>query len=49
LLHAPELDDATLDALAGHIIIDERPNTLFESVITALAEKWLRRHLWMGD
>jgi hypothetical protein len=49
LLHAPERDDATLDALAGHIILDERPKTLLGLVITALAEKWLRRRLWMVD
>lgn len=47
LLHAPEHDDATLDALAGHIILDERPKTLLGLIITALAEKWLRRRLWM--
>ena len=47
LLHTPERDDATLDALAAHIILDERPKTLLGLVITALAEKWLRRHLWM--
>jgi hypothetical protein len=46
LLHAPERDDATLDALAAHIILDERPKTLLGLVITALAEKWLRRRLW---
>jgi len=46
LLHAPERHQATLDALAGHIILDERPRTLLGLVITALAEKWLRRHLW---
>ena len=49
LLHAPERDDATLDALAAHIILDERPKTLLGLVITALAEKWLRRRLWMVD
>ena len=49
LLHAPERDDATLDAMAGHIILDERPKTLLGLVITALAEKWLRRRLWMVD
>ena len=47
LLHAPERDDATLDALAAHIILDERPKTLLGLIITALAEKWLRRRLWM--
>ena len=41
LLHAPEGHQATLDALAGHIILDERPKTLLGLVITALAEKWL--------
>ena len=49
LLHAPERHEATLDALAGHIILDERPKTLLGLVITALAEKWLRRQLWMVD
>jgi hypothetical protein len=49
LLHAPERDDATLDAVAGHIILDERPKTLLGLVIRALAEKWLRRRLWMVD
>jgi hypothetical protein len=49
LLHAPERDDATLDAVAAHIILDERPKTLLGLVVTALAEKWLRRHLWMVD
>ncbi len=49
LLHAPERHQATLDALAGHIILDERPKTLLGLVITALAEKWLRRQLWMVD
>ena len=47
LLHAPERHQATLDALAGHIILDERPKTLLGLVITALAEKWLRRQLWI--
>ena len=46
LCHAAERDDATLDALAGHIILDERPKTLLGLAITALAEKWLRRRLW---
>jgi hypothetical protein len=49
LLDAPERDDATLDAVAAHIILDERPKTLLGLVITALAEKWLRRRLWMLD
>ena len=49
LLRAPERHQATLDALAGHIILDERPKTLLGLVITALAEKWLRRQLWMVD
>jgi hypothetical protein len=49
LLHAPERHQATLDALAGHIILDERPRTLLGLVITALAEKWVRRQLWMVD
>src|SRR4029077_3480386 len=44
-----ERDDATLDAVAAHIILDERPKTLLGLVITALAEKWLRRRLWMVD
>jgi hypothetical protein len=49
LLDAPERDDATLDAVAAHIILDKRPKTLLGLVITALAEKWLRRRLWMVD
>lgn len=49
LLHAPERHQATLDALAGHIILDERPKTLLGLVITALAEKRLRRQLWVVD
>ena len=49
LLHAPERHQATLDALAGHIILGERPKTLLGLVITAVAEKWLRRQLWMVD
>ena len=49
LLDAPERDDATLDAVAAHIILDERPKTLLGLVITVLAEKWLRRRLWMVD
>jgi hypothetical protein len=39
LRHAPERNDTTLDAVAGHIILDERPKTLLGLVITALAEK----------
>ena len=49
LLHAPERDAVTLDAVAAHIILDERPKTLLGLAITALAEKWLRRRLWMVD
>jgi hypothetical protein len=45
LLDAPE----RLDAVAAHIILDERPKTLLGLVITALAERWLRRRLWMLD
>ena len=45
---APKRDEAMLDALAGHIL-GERPKTLLGLAITACAEKWLRRHLWMAD
>ena len=48
LHHAPVRDDAKLDALAMQIL-DEAPKTLLGLVITALAEKWLRRRLWMVD
>jgi hypothetical protein len=44
---APHRNDAMLDALAGHIILDEHPKTLLGLAITARAEKWLRRRLWM--
>jgi hypothetical protein len=37
-----------LDALAWHIL-GERPKTLLGLAITAYAEKWLRRRLWMVD
>jgi hypothetical protein len=43
-----ERDDAALDAVAAHIILVERPKTLL-GAITALAERWLRRRLWMVD
>ena len=46
LHHARVRDDAKLDALAMQIL-DEGPKTLPGLVITARAEKWLRRHLWM--
>jgi hypothetical protein len=45
---APQRDDAQLDALAWHIL-GERPKTLLGLAITACAEKWLRRCLWMVD
>jgi hypothetical protein len=40
-------DDAMLDGLARHIILDEHPKTLLGLAIAARAEKWLRRRLWM--
>jgi hypothetical protein len=49
LHHAPERDDAMLDALATQITLDERPKTLLGLAIRACAEKWLRRRLWMVD
>jgi hypothetical protein len=49
LHHAPERDDATLYALAGQIILDERPKTLLGLAIMARAEKWLRQYLWTVD
>jgi hypothetical protein len=49
LHHAPERDDAMLDALATQIALDQRPKTLFGLAIKACAEKWLRRRLWMVD
>ena len=49
LHHAPERDDAKLDALAAHIVLDERPKTLLGLAITARAEKWIRQRLWMVD
>ena len=45
-LHALERKDATLDALAEHIL-EERPKTLLGLALASCAEKWLRRHLWM--
>ena len=49
LCHAPERDDAMLDALATQIALDQRPKTLPGLAIRACAEKWLRRRLWMVD
>jgi hypothetical protein len=46
LHNAPKRDQPMLDALARHIL-GERPKTLLGLAITAYAEKWLRRHLWM--
>jgi hypothetical protein len=45
---APERNQAKLDALARYIL-SERPKTLLGLAITACAEKWLRRLLWMVD
>jgi hypothetical protein len=45
---APHRDNAMLDALAGHIILDEHLKTLLGLAITARAEKWLRRSTGMG-
>ena len=45
---AADPDMALLDALAGHIILDEHPKTLLGLAITARAEKWLRRSTGMG-
>jgi hypothetical protein len=49
LHHAPERDEAMLDALAAQITLDGRPKTLLGLTIRAYAEKWLRRRLWMLD
>jgi hypothetical protein len=49
LQQAPERDAATLDALVGQIMLDEGPKTLLGLAVTARAEKWLRRRLWMVD
>jgi hypothetical protein len=49
LYHAAERDHATLDALATHITLDERPKTLLGLAVTACAAKWLRRRLWIVD
>jgi hypothetical protein len=49
LHHAAERDDAMLDALATQIILDRGPKTLLGLAVTACAEKWLRRRLWMVD
>jgi hypothetical protein len=49
LYYASDRGDAMLDALATQITLDQRPKTLFGLAITACAEKWLRRRLWMVD
>ena len=49
LHRAPKRDDVTLYALAGQIMLDERPKTLLGLAITARAESWLRQHLWTAD
>ena len=49
LQNAPERNNAILDALATQIALYERPKTLLGLAITACAEKWLRRRLWMED
>jgi hypothetical protein len=49
LHQARERDYPILDALATQITLDERPKTLLGLAITACAERWLRRRLWMVD
>jgi hypothetical protein len=49
LHHALERDGATLDDLATHITLVERPKTLLGLAVTACAERWIRRRLWMVD
>jgi hypothetical protein len=49
LRQAPESHESALDALAGHIILDERPKTKLGLALRANAEKWLRRDLWAAE
>src|SRR6478735_7831186 len=49
LRQAPESHESALDALAGHIILNERPKTKLGLAVQANAEKWLRRDLWSAD
>jgi hypothetical protein len=49
LRQAPENNESALDALAGHIILDECPKTTLGLALRANAEKWLRRDLWAAD
>jgi hypothetical protein len=49
LRQAPESHESALDALAGHIILDERPKTKLGLALRANAEKWLRRDLWEAE
>ena len=49
LRQAPESNELALDALAGHIILDERPKTKLGLALQANAEKWLRRDLWAAE
>jgi hypothetical protein len=43
-----EREDAVLDGLAAQIL-EERPKTLIGLAVTAAAQKWLRRHLWVVE
>ena len=49
LRQTPESHESGLDALAGHIILNERPKTKLGLAVQASAEKWLRRDLWAED
>jgi hypothetical protein len=49
LRQAPESNESALDALVGHIILDERPKTKLGLALRANAEKWLRRDLWAAE
>jgi hypothetical protein len=48
LHHAPERNCAMLDALARQMMV-RCPKTPLGLALSACAEKWLRRHLWMLD
>jgi hypothetical protein len=48
LLNAPKRNCAMLDALAWQIL-HEDPKTPLGLALSARAEMWLRRHLWMLD
>ena len=49
LRQEPDSHESTLNALAGHIILNERPKTKLGLAVQANAEKWLRRDLWATD